>query len=187
MKILITAFEPFGGDNTNSSAETLKLIKEKIGDKNIVKALLPVEFGTAAKIAEDTAVKENANAIICLGQAAGRNAVTPEMIAINLRYASIPDNKGERPLDTKVTENGPDAIFSNLPIRKMAERINACGIRSAVSYSAGTYVCNDLYYNLLYRFKSENTGIAFIHVPKISEDFPVSKIALAIEEAVKVI
>ena len=69
----------------------------------------------------------------------------------------------------------------------MTKKINACSIRSAVSYSAGTYVCNDLYYNLLYRFKSENTGIAFIHVPKISEDFPASKIALAIEEAVKVI
>ena len=192
-KLLITGFEPFGGEKINPSWEAVKLLPDEIGDFAITKAEIPVVFGKAAetvlKIAEDL----SPDAIICVGQAGGRTGITPEMVAVNLRFASIPDNEGNQPKDIPVIEKGENAYFSTLPVRKMSEAISDSGITSTVSYSAGTYVCNDLIYSVLHHYKNTDTKACFVHVPFIPEqtaDKPsmeLENIAKALEIAIKAI
>ena len=168
-KLLITGFEPFGGEEINPSWEAVSRLPSEIGEYSLTKLLLPVTFGTAADIAIDAAGELCPDVILCIGQAGGRNAVTPEMIAINLRYATISDNNRFKPCYEPVIENGPSAYFSTIPVRKIAEAIDASGVPSKVSYSLGTYVCNDLLYILLAHFHDSNTRVGFIHVPYCTE------------------
>ena len=107
--------------------------------------------------------------ILCIGQAGGRNAITPELVAINLRHAKILDNAGYQPKDEPIIKGGACAYFSTRPVRKMADAINSVGIASQLSYSAGAYVCNDLLYTLLARFDGTQTRVGFIHIPYSKE------------------
>ena len=164
-KLLITGFEPFGGENINPSWEAVRLLSSEIGEYSLTKLALPVVFGRAADDTIAVAEELCPDAILCIGQAGGRDAITPELVAINLRYAQIPDNNGHTPRDEEIIHGGAAAYFSTLPVRSMAEAVNDAGIPSRVSYSAGAYVCNDLLYTLLSRFNGSNTRVAFIHVP----------------------
>lgn len=166
MKLLLTAFDPFGGEKTNASLEALKKIKPP--DKmELVKLELPTVFGRAGEVLLDTLRRERPDAVICLGQADGRAAVTPERVAINLRDATIPDNAGNKPQDEPIVPGGPSAYFSALPIRAMTEAANVAGVPAAISNSAGTFVCNDVMYTLLHAIAQEFPKIrgGFIHVP----------------------
>ena len=166
MKLLLTAFDPFGGEKTNASLEALKKIKPP--DKmELVKLELPTVFGRAGEVLLDALRRERPDAVICLGQAAGRAAVTPERVAINVREASIPDNAGQMPADEPVVPGGPAAYFSLLPLRAMIEAASTAGVRAAISNSAGTFVCNDVMYTLLYALNTQypQTIGGFIHVP----------------------
>lgn len=189
-RILITGFEPFGGEKINPSWEAVSRLPDEINGYSVEKMLIPVEFGEAAKKVITVAEKICPDAILCVGQAGGRNAVTPELVAINLRHAAIPDNKGYQPIDEPVIKGADTAYFSTLPVRKMADAINSAGISSKISYSAGAYVCNDLLYILLSHFHDSNTNIAFIHVPYIPEQnkepcMNIEDIVKALEIAVK--
>ena len=192
-KLLITGFEPFGGEKINPSWEAVKLLPDEVGDFAITKAEIPVVFGKAAETVLKIAEDRSPDAIICVGQAGGRTGITPEMVAVNLRFASIPDNEGNQPKDVPVIEKGENAYFSTLPVRKMSEAISDSGITSSVSYSAGTYVCNDLIYSVLHHYKNTDTKACFIHVPFIPEqtaDKPsmeLENIAKALEIAIKAI
>ena len=168
-KLLITGFEPFGGEEINPSWEAVCRLPNEIGEYSLTKLRIPVAFGMAAKEVINLAEEICPNAILCIGQAGGRNAVTPELVAINLRHASIPDNSGFQPLDEPVIGGADAAYFSTLPVRKMADAINSAGIPSHLSYSAGAYVCNDLLYTLLSHFRESETKIAFVHVPYTAE------------------
>ena len=126
---------------------------------------MPVVFGEAADRVIKAASEISPDAIICVGQAGGRSAVTPELVAINLRYASIPDNAGNQPKDQPIDPNGVDAYFSSIPGRRIADAISAAGISAQLSYSAGTYVCNDLLYTLLQKFAGSGRSVGFIHIP----------------------
>lgn len=163
-KLLITAFEPFGGETVNASQKAVSALPDKIGDWELYKLTVPVVFGKAAQKVIDFTKDCPVDAVLCIGQAAGRAAVTPEMIAVNLRYARIPDNDGNCPQDEPVGD-GKEAFFSTMPIRRMAEAILADGLPAAVSYSAGAYVCNDIYYCLLSYFEGTDVKVGFIHVP----------------------
>jgi pyroglutamyl-peptidase len=163
--LLVTGFEPFGSERVNPSWEAVKALPERIGDRKLHKLLLPVEFGQAARLAIGTAKECGADAILCVGLAAGRDAVTPEAIGVNVRDASIPDNAGYRPEGEPIDPNGPAAYFSTLPVRKMTEAINGAGIPARLSYTAGTYVCNDLLYSLLHCFSGSDVPVAFVHIP----------------------
>ena len=147
-KLLITGFEPFGGEKINPSWEAVKLLPEKIGDFEITKAEIPVVFEKAAETVIAKADELEPNAIICVGQAGGRSGITPEMVAINLRFASIPDNEGNQPKDIPCVQDGENAYFATLPVRKMAEAVSEASVPCSVSYSAGTYVCNALIYHV---------------------------------------
>lgn len=116
--LLITGFEPFGGESINPSWEAVSRLPENIGEYQITKLLIPVVFGETAKYILEVANDLSPDVIISVGQAGGRNAITPEMVAINLRHASIPDNKGNQPQDTAIVQDGPAAYFTTLPVRK---------------------------------------------------------------------
>ena len=190
-KLLITGFEPFGGEKINPSWEAVKLLPDEVGDFLLSKIEVPVVFGKAAETVIEKASEINPDAIICVGQAGGRNSVTPEMVAINLRFASISDNEGNQPKDIPCIEGCENALFSTLPVRKMAEAVSAEGIPCSVSYSAGTYVCNDLLYHVLEHCKNTETKACFIHVPFIPEQtedkpsLPLETIAKALEIAIE--
>ena len=167
-KLLVCGFEPFGGESINPSWEAVERLADEICGFEIHKLRLPVVFGEAADLAIESAERLGVDAVLCIGQAGGRGAITPELVGINLRYAKIPDNKGNKPCDEPITEGGAAARFSTLPMRKMSENIMAAGIPSELSYSAGTYVCNDLLYTLLSHFEG-GAGVGFIHIPYSKE------------------
>ena len=168
-KLLITGFEPFGGETINPSWEAVFRLPEEINGYKLTKLRIPVVFGEAAEQVIAAADSLCPDAILCIGQAGGRGAVTPELVGINLRNGRIPDNKGNQPTDEPIMADGETAYFSTLPVRKMAEAISAAGIPSHVSYSAGAYVCNDLLYTLLAYYKNSDTKVAFIHIPYSTE------------------
>ncbi len=171
MKILFTGFEPFGGESVNPAYEAVKRLPEEIAGAQIIKMELPVVFGTAADLLAEKVREERPDAVIAVGQAGGRKAVTPEKAALNLRDARIPDNAGNAPEDEPVREGGPNAYFTRLPVKEMAKQIQALGIPAAVSYTAGTYVCNDLMYSLLDLIETDFPEMkgGFVLVPYIPE------------------
>ena len=164
-KLLITGFDPFGGENINPSWEAVKLLPEKIGVYTIHKMEIPTVFGVAAQQVLDQANQLQPEVILCIGQAGGRNAVTPERIAVNIRDARIGDNRGFQPSGDRVVPEGPAAYFSTLPVEKMANAICQAGFPGAVSNTAGTFVCNDVLYTLLHHFDGTDLRTGFIHVP----------------------
>lgn len=168
-KILITGFEPFGGEQINPSWEAVSRLPNVINEYEIIKLCIPVLFEDAAKVVISKAEQISPNVIMCVGQAGGRDAITPELVGINLRNASIPDNAGNQPNDEPIISGGDCAFFSTLPVRKMAQSIHDAGINAHISYSAGAYVCNDVLYTLLAHFSQSEIKIAFIHVPYIKE------------------
>ncbi len=183
--ILITCFEPFGGRKLNVSSEAARLLPERAGERRLFVRCLPVAFGLAAEEAAREARALGASAILSLGEAGGRRALTPELVGLNLRYARIPDNLGHCPLDEPVVPGGPNALFSTLPARRMAAAIAASGLPGEASYSAGAYVCNDLFYGLLYAFRHSERRCGFLHLP--AEDFSPEELARGVLAAIEAI
>ncbi len=167
MAILITAFVPFGGDAQNASQEILNTLPDVLGGVRLEKRLLPVSFRSAPQLALEAAERLRPEAIVCLGQAAGRDAVTPERVAVNLMDAAAPDNDGFQPVDEPVIPSGPAAYFSTLPVKAMAEAMRRAGVPARLSNTAGTYVCNALMFAMLHRMREIPCG--FIHVPYLTE------------------
>lgn len=192
-KLLITGFDPFGGESINPAWEAVRLLPDVIRDFELVKLEIPTVFGAAAQVVIDKAEEIHPDAIISVGQAGGRAAVTPEMVGINLRYASIPDNMGALPCDIPIAEGGPAAYFSTLPVRAMAKAICDAGLPGAVSYSAGSFVCNDVLYSLLHHFDETAVRAGFIHVPFLPEQtkdkpsLPLEQTAAALRAAIEAI
>lgn len=192
-KLLITGFDPFGGESINPAWEAVRLLPDVIRYFELVKLEIPTVFGAAAQVVIDKAEEIHPDAIISVGQAGGRAAVTPEMVGINLRYASIPDNMGALPCDIPIAEGGPAAYFSTLPVRAMAKAICDAGLPGAVSYSAGSFVCNDVLYSLLHHFDEAAVRAGFIHVPFLPEQtvdkpsLPLEQTAAALRAAIEAI
>lgn len=164
-RLLITGFGPFGGESINPAWEAVQQLPDTIGDFVLCKLQIPTVFQKAAEIVLAQAKELRPDVILCIGQAGGRSAVTPERIAVNIRDARIPDNAGNAPRGEHIDPNGPAAYFSTLPVEKMAEKITEAGLPAAVSNSAGTFVCNDVLYALLHRYYNTKTRVGFIHVP----------------------
>lgn len=169
MKILVSGFEPFGGEMLNPSFEAVKQLDDRIAGAKILKVEVPTVFGKSIEKIQ-TCIEQNRPSItLCVGQAGGRFEVSLEKVAINLNDARIPDNEGNQPLDEAIFSDGPTAYFSNLPVKAMVQDIRKQGIPAAVSYSAGTFVCNHLMYGILYFIDREYPKMkgGFIHVPYI--------------------
>ena len=169
MKILITGFDPFGGENINPALEAVKKLPNTILDSEVIKIEIPTVFEKSLQKIEENIIKHNPDVVISVGQAGGRFGVTPERVAINIDDARIKDNEGNQPIDIKIFEDGENAYFSNLPIKAMVKEMTDNGIPASVSNTAGTFVCNHVMYGILYLIdkKYPNMKGGFIHVPYI--------------------
>lgn len=190
MKILLTGFDPFGGETINPAWEAVKMVQNQIDDIEIVKLKVPTVFyKSIAKVAE-VLEREKPDAVLCIGQAGGRYDLTLERVAININDARIPDNEGQQPIDIPVFEDGAAAYFSTLPVKAMVKAIRHAGVPASVSNTAGTFVCNHLMYGVLYTLEKKYPGVrgGFMHVPFITSQivhrFP-SAPSLSIEDIVK--
>ena len=163
-RILLTAFEPFGGESINPALEIVRAIEPATGI-DLHTLVVPVTFSGAAEPVLAELSARNYAAVVMLGQAGGRSAITVERVAINIDDASIPDNAGDRPVDRPILPDGSAAYFATLPIRRMVEAIQRAGVAASISNSAGTFVCNHLMYRVLHRLSGTATRAGFIHVP----------------------
>lgn len=167
MKILITGFDPFGGEPTNPAYEAIKLLPDTIDGAEIIKLEIPTVFGKGAEKAIKMIAEKDVDVVLSVGQAGSRSAMTVEKVAINLVEARIPDNEGQQPFDVKVKEDGDTAYFTTLPIKAMVDEMKTNGIPAFISYTAGTYVCNEVMYQVLYAVNKTypNVRAGFVHVP----------------------
>lgn len=166
-KVLVTGFDPFGGESINPAYEAVKLLPETILDATIIKQEIPTVFQKGPDTVREAILKHHPDYVLCIGQAGGRSQMTPEWVGINFRNARIGDNEGNQPNQTSIVESGPCAYFTMLPVFAMVEKMKENGIPASVSYSAGTYVCNDVMYSVLHMANTEFKGIkaGFMHVP----------------------
>ena len=165
--ILLTCFEPFGGEERNASLEAVSRMPDETDGVRVVRTTLPVSFGTAAALAGEAIVRLRPDAVLCVGQAAGRSALTPERVALNLADSAVPDNAGYQPVDVTIVPDAPAAYFSTLPVKAITACIIAAAAPAAVSCTAGTYVCNDLFFRLRHGFP--DLPIGFLHVPALPD------------------
>ena len=173
MKILVTGFQPFGGESMNPAYEAVKLLPQQMEGAALIKKEIPVVFDEGAEVVRQAIQEEKPDVVICVGQAGGRAGVTPEFVGINYADARIPDNAGNSPMSQPIKADGENAYFTGLPVKAMVTAMKAENIPAAISYSAGTYVCNDVMYQLLYylntEFADQNIRGGFIHVPFCDE------------------
>jgi pyroglutamyl-peptidase len=164
--VLLTGFDPFGGDTINPSWEAVsRLHDEAITDRRIVAAQLPTTFDGAPKALRVALRKHAPELVLCVGQAGGRAALSLERVAINVNDARIPDNAGAQPIDTPVVRRGPAAYFTTLPIKAMHADLRAAGIPTEISQTAGTFVCNQVFYALMRAITGSTTRGGFLHIP----------------------
>lgn len=167
MKILVTGFEPFGGESRNPAAEAVELLPDTLGRAEIVKLILPVVRGEAPELLYRAVKEHRPHVVLSVGQAGGRSAVSVERVAVNLDDYRIGDNAGNQPVDEPVVPGGPDAYLCPLPVKSMVKLIRGAGVPAEVSLSAGTYVCNHLFYSACHMAEREFAGMraGFIHIP----------------------
>ena len=197
-KILLCAFDAFGGEKINPALEASKLVRAKGVLLEICE--VPTVFYKSINTVTQKIDEFTPDAVIMLGQAGGRDKITPERVAINVSDARISDNEGNQPTDEPVIKGAPAAYFSTLPIKAIAERLSQEGIPAAISNSAGTFVCNHLMYGVLRHVSTNklNAIAGFVHVPYLPEQVrdrentpslslktDVKAIGLIIEEVVK--
>lgn len=199
MKILITAFDPFGGELINPALEAVKLMKDEISGAKIVKLMVPTVFRKSIEEVVEAIEKENPDVVLNIGQAGGRFEITPERVGINIDDARIKDNEGNQPIDVPIYEDGEPAYFATIPVKAIVKEIREGGLPASLSNSAGTFVCNHLMYGVLYHVAKRNKNIraGFIHVPFTPEQvanrpspapyMATTDIAKALELAVKAI
>ena len=165
MKILLTGFEPFGNSTLNPSGEIVKAIMAD----NVVGVVLPVVFGQSSQMLIELIALHKPDVVLCLGQAEGRHAMAPERIAINIDDARNADNAGVVLTDQPIITGGPDAYFSTLPVKEMVIAMKAAGVPAAVSLSAGTFVCNHLFYSMQHQLQGSAIKSGFMHVPLMDQ------------------
>lgn len=183
-KLLITGFDPFGGETVNPSWEAVRRLPDRIGDIEITKMQIPTVFGKAFKCVLDAAQSMQPDFIICVGQAGGRKGVTPEAVGINLREAAIPDNEGNLIQNEPIIKDAPAAYFSTVPVREMVRNMKEAGLSASLSYSAGAFVCNDTLYSLLHHFEGTATRCGFIHVPFLPEQAKENTPSMTLDDIV---
>nr|WP_314261701.1 pyroglutamyl-peptidase I [uncultured Devosia sp.] len=173
--ILLTGFEPFAGAAINPSWEAVQLVAAQwTGQARLHVAQLPVEFGDSTERLRAMVSLLQPDVVVATGLAEGRNAMTPEVVAINRIDARIPDNAGAQPVDAPVVPGGPDGLFATLPVKAMVAAMREAGVPSTLSYSAGTFVCNASFYALMHMLGQQGRPIigGFIHVPAMPQSRP---------------
>jgi pyroglutamyl-peptidase len=165
VKVLVTGFEPFAGASLNPSGEIVK----RLSGENLVTAVLPVTYEGATAELLRLVREHQPSAVVCLGQAEGRSTISFERVAINLDDASLADNAGVTRVDQPIDPSGPDACFTTLPVRELADAVKAAGLPASLSLSAGTFVCNHIFYELQKALAGTGVRSGFVHVPLMDE------------------
>ncbi|MBX3713926.1 MAG: pyroglutamyl-peptidase I [Lysobacter sp.] len=164
--VLLTGFDPFGGDTVNPSWEAVSRLHGKsIAGRQIVAEELPTTFDGAPKALRAALRRHAPELVLCIGQAGGRASMSLERVAINVNDARIPDNAGAQPIDTPVVRRGPAAYFTTLPIKAMHADLRAAGIPAEISQTAGTFVCNQVFYVLMHALAGTRIRGGFVHIP----------------------
>ncbi|MEC6748743.1 pyroglutamyl-peptidase I [Marinilactibacillus sp. XAAS-LB27] len=169
MKILVTGFDPFGGESLNPAWEAVKKIPDTINGAEIKKVMIPTVFGKSAEVTDEAIAEFKPDYVLNIGQAGGRFELTPERVAINVDDARIPDNEENQPIDVAIKEDGESAYFTQLPVKAMVTEMKKAGVPASVSNSAGTFVCNHIMYQVQYMIDKKYPEIkaGFMHVPFI--------------------
>ncbi|GAA4708084.1 pyroglutamyl-peptidase I [Brevibacillus fulvus] len=171
-KVLVTGFDPFGGDQVNPALEAVKRLKDVQTEEFLIEVReVPTVFDKALTHLYQAMEQVNPDLVICVGQAGGRPQITVERVAINVNDARIPDNEGNQPIDTPVIPGGPVGYWSTLPIKAIVKEMNLRGVPAAVSQTAGTFVCNHIFYGLMHYLAEKQSPIrgGFIHIPFLPE------------------
>ena len=184
-KLLITGFDPFGGQSINPAREAVMQLPDVIGDWELTKLEIPTVFGLAAERVLEVAKGLEPDAIVCVGQAGGRDAITPEVLGVNLRHARIADNAGNQPLCKHIVMNAPASYEATVPVREMVSAVRKIGLPCRLSYTAGRFVCNDVMYTLLHRYHGTDTKVGFIHIPYLPEQVKNGEPSMQLAGAVK--
>ena len=172
-KVLVTGFDAFGGQSLNPSWQVARSLHgRRIAGHTVVSAMLPTVFGASAHKIKELLLLHRPALVLCLGQAGGRSAISLERVAINIDDAPIADNKGAQPIDKCIAQRGPVAYWSTVPIKSMAQAIQRAGIASEISQTAGSFVCNHVFYALMHFLRAKihaETRGGFVHVPYLPE------------------
>ncbi len=171
MTILVTGFEPFGGETVNPAWEAVKALPREVGGARLVTLEVPTVFGGAEAAVFRAMARHRPDVVLCVGQAGGRSGLTPELVAINLDDAELTDNEGRQPVDQAIQSGGPAAYFSTLPVKTLVAALREAGLPASLSSTAGTFVCNHLLYQLLHRASTDTPAprVGFLHVPYSTE------------------
>ncbi len=198
-KLLLTGFEPFGGEPVNPAVEAVRRLQGRvIGSFEIVGLELPTVFGQSTERLLTAIQQYEPEVVIALGQAGGREGISFERIAVNLNDANIADNAGYQPVDEPVVPVGPAAYWTTLPVKRMVDRLRGEGIPASLSLSAGTFVCNHLFYGLMHHLAVSGNSIrgGFIHVPYLPEQaerhpgapsMSLEQLVIGLERAIEVL
>lgn len=183
--VLLTGFEPFGNDATNPSGDAVRQIANRCsGPETLVTEVLPVAYAASGARLRELIAEHSPDIVIATGLAGNRPTLGFERVAVNLRDARIPDNAGDQPVDTAIIEGGPSAHFTTLPVKAMARAVAEAGIATELSMTAGTFVCNDVFYTAVDAAPA-GTKAGFIHVPWNSEDVPGNFAAMPLEQIIE--
>lgn len=168
--LLLTGFEPFGGESVNVSWQVAQALHgERLAGHRVVACQVPTTFGAALERMEEALRSHRPRHVLCLGQAAGRADLSIERVAINLDDAIIPDNAGQQPIDHPVVPGAPAAYFTRWPIKRMVQAARQQGVAASVSLSAGSFVCNHLFFGLMHRLRRSRVVGGFMHLPLLPE------------------
>ncbi|MDU5808947.1 MAG: pyroglutamyl-peptidase I [Finegoldia magna] len=198
MKILVSGFDPFGGEKINPAIESVKLLPDSIKGNEIIKIEIPTVIGKSVDKLKEKIKEVKPDVVISVGQAGGREDITVERVAINIDDCRIKDNEGNQPIDEKIAEDGPDAYLLTLPIKAMVENIKSANIPASVSNTAGTFICNHVAYGMAHLRATEyhNMRTGFIHIPFLPEQvlnkphtasMNLDTIAKALEKAIEAV
>lgn len=171
MKILVTGFDPFGGEAVNPAIETVKRLPDTIAGAEIIKLEIPTVCHKSLRVIGEAVAAYDPDVVLSIGQAGGRADITVERVGINVDDCRIPDNEGNQIIDEPIYAGGPAAYFVTVPIKAMVRRIQERKIPASVSNSAGTFVCNHVTYGVCHllatKFPGKRSG--FIHIPFLPE------------------
>jgi pyroglutamyl-peptidase len=182
MKALVTGFDPFGGDAINPSYEAVRRLPARVGPLHVVTAGLPTSFARAPRKLRALIAREQPDIVLCVGLAADREALSIERVGVNWCHARLTDNDGVQPFDKPVVAGAPAAYFSTLPVLQILKALARAGLRAEMSMSAGTFVCNHVFYNLMHEAAKHRRGMhalraGFVHVPALPAAYPERALA----------
>lgn len=186
-KLLLTGFDPFAHYNINPSWEAVKALPDVIGNFAVAKLMLPNIYGTAGRLLVEEAERIKPDVILMTGMDSGSTKLHIDTVAVNLRDALIEDNKGTKPWGEPVVPGAPAAYFATIPTHALVKRLQKQGCPVHLGYCTGGYVCNDIFYMAARHFAGSNVKVGFIHVPLLPEMVFDEKLALPLEETVKIL